>query len=141
MQSFAPSDVKICTEGPWLFDENNGVSIDNSHILVLLHPFDRTADVTAKNRNEIMHLKCKKIAPRKCKIIIKFSAPEWPRLTATAIPHSPEYSNSKFRCTLKFLTLWPNCYSRSLPCEGFWFGPCHVHCCSIDLRFWCQHLA
>ena len=72
-------------EGSWLLDENNDVSIDNSHILVLLHPFDRTADVTENNRNKIMHLKCKKIAPRRCKIIIKNSAPEWPRLTATAI--------------------------------------------------------
>ena len=44
-------------------DENNDVSIDNSRILVLLHPFDRTADVTGKkpSRNgiklcKILHL-------------------------------------------------------------------------------------
>ena len=80
MQKFAPFDAKFCTSEAWLLDENDDVSIDNSHILVLLHPFDRTIDVTEKNRNKIMHLKCKTIAPRKCKIIIKFSAPEWPRL-------------------------------------------------------------
>ena len=40
--------AKFCTEGSWLFDENNDVSIDNSHILVLLYPFDGTADVTEK---------------------------------------------------------------------------------------------
>jgi len=35
-------------EGSWLLDKNNDVSIDNSHVLVLLHPFDRIADVTEK---------------------------------------------------------------------------------------------
>ena len=39
-----------------------------------------------KTQNKNMHLKCKTFAPRKCKIIIKFSAREWSRLTATAIP-------------------------------------------------------
>ena len=85
LQSAAPIDAKFCALRSWLLDENNDVPIDNIHILVLLHPFDRTADVTEKNRNKIMHLKCKKIAPRKYKIIIAFSAPEWPRLAATAI--------------------------------------------------------
>jgi len=84
LQNFAPFDAKFCTKGRGC---STKIMTCRSTIVIYWYFCTRsTALLTSpKNRNKIMHLKCKTIAPRKCKIIIKMSAHEWPRLTTTAI--------------------------------------------------------